>query len=230
MTVKHLLQVLALTAAVMFHLSSAFVMPIRQHLHSKPLRLLAKMTSEEIKQQLQEYLETRKELKADDLAKLEKGRVVGGTKGNKVLDYISGAPVKEQILDRIPNVFDYDELTKYGYSSLITPIMELGGRRAVYELMDMQPPPLQAPPKKKSAPKLVIDRTGEGDKARYSGLKMGQLLDDDLMAEALERARKREKEGRELRPKLMEEEFEKPFAGKSHFDPPKNQCHYDATR
>jgi hypothetical protein len=46
----------------------------------------------------------------------EKGKVIGGTKGNKVLDYISGAPVKEQVVERIPNVFDYDQLTKYGYS------------------------------------------------------------------------------------------------------------------
>jgi hypothetical protein len=46
----------------------------------------------------------------------EKGRVIGGTKGNKVLEYISGAPVKAQIVDRIPNIFDYDELTRYGYS------------------------------------------------------------------------------------------------------------------
>ena len=46
----------------------------------------------------------------------EKGRVIGGTKGNKVLEYISGAPVKETTIDRTPNIFDYDELTKYGYS------------------------------------------------------------------------------------------------------------------
>lgn len=147
----------------------------------------------------------------------EKGKVVGGTKGNKVLEYISGAPVKEQVLDRVPNVFDYDELTKYGFSGLVTPIMQLGGRRAVYELMDMAPPALAGPPPKKSAPKLVIDRTGKEDKARYSGLKMGQVLDDDLMAEALMKANQKAKEGKTLRPKLMEEEFEKPFAGTSLF-------------
>jgi hypothetical protein len=44
------------------------------------------------------------------------GKVIGGTKGNMVLEYISGAPVKEQIVERIPDIFDYDELTKYGYS------------------------------------------------------------------------------------------------------------------
>lgn len=42
--------------------------------------------------------------------------MIGGTKGNKVLDYISGAPVKEQVIERIPDVFDYDQLSKYGYS------------------------------------------------------------------------------------------------------------------
>ena len=147
----------------------------------------------------------------------EKGKVVGGTKGNKVLEYISGAPVKEQVLDRVPNVFDYDEITKYGFSELVTPIMQLGGRRAVYELMDMAPPALVGPPPKKSAPKLVIDRTGKEDKARYSGLKMGQVLDDDVMAEALMKANQKAKEGKTLRPKLMEEEFEKPFAGTSLF-------------
>jgi hypothetical protein len=46
----------------------------------------------------------------------ERGKIIGGTKGNKVLEYISGAPVKEQVIDRIPNIFDYDELSKYGYS------------------------------------------------------------------------------------------------------------------
>ena len=92
--------------------------------------------------------------------------------------------------------------------------MELGGRRAVYELMEMAPPALAGPPPKKSAPKLVIDRDGKEDKARYSGLKMGQVLDDDVMAEALMKANQKAKEGKELRSKLMEEDFEMPFAGK----------------
>jgi hypothetical protein len=42
--------------------------------------------------------------------------VIGGTKGNFILEYVSGAPNKARINDRIPNVFDYDELTKYGFS------------------------------------------------------------------------------------------------------------------
>ena len=88
-----------------------------------------------------------------------------------------------------------------------------GGRRAVYDLMGMEPPPLLGPPPKKKVPKLKIDRTGENDKARYTGLKMGQILDDDVMGEALARANKKSKEGKELRPVLMEEEYVQPFAG-----------------
>jgi hypothetical protein len=92
--------------------------------------------------------------------------------------------------------------------------MELGGRRPLYELMEMEAPPLPGPPPKKTAAKLVIDRTGENDKARYTGLKMGQIIDDNAMGEALERANRNAKEGKLMRPKLMEEEYERPFAGK----------------
>lgn len=93
--------------------------------------------------------------------------------------------------------------------------MEFGGRRAVYDLMGMPTPALVGPPPKKTAPKLVIDREGKEDKARYSGLKMGQIIDDNVMGEALARANKKAKEGKELRPKLMEEVYEQPFAGTS---------------
>jgi hypothetical protein len=91
--------------------------------------------------------------------------------------------------------------------------MNLGGRRAVYEMMGMEAPAVPKPPPKKTAQKLVFDRTGENDQARYTGLKMGQVLDDNTMAEALERANKKTKEGVSLRRKLMEEEYERPFAG-----------------
>lgn len=46
----------------------------------------------------------------------EQGKVLGGTKGNVVLEFISGAPAKEFVIDEIPNVFDYDQLVKYGYT------------------------------------------------------------------------------------------------------------------
>lgn len=181
-----------------------------------PLNAAKKSISEEeLKQQLTEYLAKRKEANADEAAKEIKGKVVGGTRGNAVLEFVSGAPVKEQVIDRAPDVFDYDELSRYGYSNLVAPIMDLvGGRRAVYDLMDMETPPLLGPPPKKKVPKLKIDRTGEEDQARYTGLKMGQVLDDDVMAEALARANKKAKEGKELRPTLMEENYVQPFAGK----------------
>ena len=46
----------------------------------------------------------------------EIGRVIGGTKGNKILDFVSGSPNKPFLIEEASNVFDYDELTKYGYS------------------------------------------------------------------------------------------------------------------
>ena len=172
------------------------------------------ISEEELKRQLAEYLTKRKELNADQAALEVKGKIVGGTRGNAVLDFVSGAPVKESVIERAPDVFDYDELSRYGYSNLITPIMGLvGGRRSVYDLMDMEAPPLLGPPPKIKARKLQIDRTGENDTARYTGLKMGQVLDDSAMGEALERANKKAKEGLEMRPKLMEESYVQPFSG-----------------
>lgn len=186
-----------------------------------PLYAAEKLLSEdEIKQQLKEYLKKRKEANADEAAKEVEGKVVGGTRGNAVLEFISGAPVKEQVIERAPDVFDYDELSKYGYSNLVKPIMDtVGGRRAVYDLMEMEPPPLRGPPPKIIVPELVIDRTGEDDEARYTGLKMGQVLDDDIMGEALARANKKAKEGKEMRPKLMEETYVQPFADKRNTGP-----------
>lgn len=97
--------------------------------------------------------------------------------------------------------------------------MEMGGRKAVYELMGMEAPP--PPPRKKviKVPELKIDRTGEDDRARYSGLKMGQVLDDDMMAEALARANEKAKTGQPLRPKLIEEDYEIPYADKRNTGP-----------
>lgn len=92
--------------------------------------------------------------------------------------------------------------------------MENGGRRAMYQLMDLPEP---ATPKrltvKKSAPKLVIDRTGETDAARYSGLKISQALDDDAIGQALEAAAQKVKKGESLRKRLVEEDYVMPYAG-----------------
>lgn len=43
------------------------------------------------------------------------GKVIGGTRGNKVLEFISAAPSKEVVLNEPANIFDYSELEKYGY-------------------------------------------------------------------------------------------------------------------
>jgi hypothetical protein len=45
----------------------------------------------------------------------EVGKVIGGTRGNPVLEYISGAPNKAIVIEDEPNIFDYDQLTKYGF-------------------------------------------------------------------------------------------------------------------
>lgn len=84
----------------------------------------------------------------------------------------------------------------------------------MYDLLGMERPPPPKRLKPKSAPKLVIDKTGESDKARYSGLKMGQVIDDDVMAQALEEAQRKANKGESMRPKIAEEEYVQPFAGK----------------
>eukprot|EP00579_Thalassiosira_antarctica_P004423 CAMPEP_0201879360 /NCGR_PEP_ID=MMETSP0902-20130614/10260_1 /ASSEMBLY_ACC=CAM_ASM_000551 /TAXON_ID=420261 /ORGANISM="Thalassiosira antarctica, Strain CCMP982" /LENGTH=378 /DNA_ID=CAMNT_0048407161 /DNA_START=51 /DNA_END=1187 /DNA_ORIENTATION=+ len=167
----------------------------------------------ELKVELTEYLKKRKEANADDAAKAEIGKVIGGTRGNVVLEYVSGSPNKQRVQDEVPDIFDYDELIKYGYANLATPIMENGGRRAMYQLMDLPEP---ATPKrllkKKSAPKLVIDTTGETDGARYSGLKMSQVVDDDAMGRALDEAARKVREGESLRKRLVEEDYVIPYS------------------
>jgi len=173
----------------------------------------------DLKAELTEYLQVRKERNADEEAQKEIGRVIGGTKGNKVLDFVSGAPAKETVREEAPNVFDYEELLKYGFGYLVSPIMDAGGNRKMYPLMDMPPPPMSERSKPKSSPKLVIDRTGENDQARYTGLKMGQVLDDDEMARALQNAMEKQKKGESLRPKLAEENYVQPFADKRNTGP-----------
>lgn len=147
------------------------------------------------------------------------GKTIGGTRGNPILEFVSAAPNKGFVVETAPNPFDYDELTKYGYGHLATPIMKAGGRFAMYDLLEMEAPPVISKPKPKSAAKLVIDRTGETDKARYSGLKLGQVLDDSLQAEALQAAQKKIVAGEDLRPKLEEEMFERPFADRRNVGP-----------
>jgi len=178
------------------------------------------MDESELKAELSKYLKKREEVGADSAAKEEVGKVIGGTRGNAVLEYISGAPNKQRVNEEIPDIFDYDELTKYGFSQLVTPIMNNGGRRAMYQLMDLpEPAPRKKVKKKVSAPKLVIDRTGETDKARYSGLKISQAMDDEAMGRALQEAADKVKRGESLRKKLVEEEYVMPYADNTNKGP-----------
>jgi hypothetical protein len=147
------------------------------------------------------------------------GRIVGGTKGNKILEYVSGSPNKAFEVDEAPNPLDYDELTKYGYGHLVTPIMKAGGRLVMYALMNMEAPVIKRRPVPPQAAKLVFDRTGETDAARYKGLKLSQVYDDAAQAEALFQAQRRQKLGEELRPRLAEQDYVQPFADKRNVGP-----------
>jgi len=171
----------------------------------------------DIKAELTAYLKKREVLGADEIAKSEVGKVIGGTKGNAVLDFISVSP-KTSIIEDVPDVFDYGELERYGFGYLVKPIMDAGGRSEMYPLMGLPTPPSRIKPKK-SVPKLVIDKTGETDKARYSGLKVTQILNDDEMGQRLAEAQRKKKEGENLRPKLIEEGYEIPFSDKVNTGP-----------
>lgn len=151
----------------------------------------------------------------------EVGKEIGGTKGNAILEYVSGAPNKPTKIEAAPGVFDYDQLTRYGYSHLVTPIMKAGGRLAMYRLLDMEVPDTSKSlkPLVVTAPKLVIDREGKNDKARYSGLKLGQVLDDNLQAQALASVQEKLARGESLRSPLEEETYVPPFADKRNVGP-----------
>ena len=148
---------------------------------------------------------------------------MGGTKGNKILEYVSGAPNKPSVIEDAPNPFDYDELTKYGYGNLVTPIMNAGGRTAMYELLGMEIPAVKSSKRVVvSAPKLEIDRTGEKDPDVYQGLRLGQILDDEQQAEALRRVQEEVARGEKpsaSRVRNQVEAFERPFADKRNVGP-----------
>lgn len=96
--------------------------------------------------------------------------------------------------------------------------MNAGGRRQMYSLMGLPEPAITNRIKKpKVVPKLVIDRTGETDKARYSGLKVTQIIDDDEMGKKLAEIQEKKKSGEDAKPKLVEEQYVMPFAGKLLF-------------
>lgn len=201
------------------HASATYLSASRYRtLRLRPL-LMGKGGNIDLKAELTEYLRVREERNADEEAQKAVGKVVGGTRGNKVLNYVSGSPNKEFVIDEAPNVFDYDELIKYGFGHLVSPIMDIGGRMEAYRLMDMTLPPISDRAKPKSAPKLVIDYTGENDPGRYSGLKMGQVVDDEEMGRRLAEVQEKAKRGERLRPKIAEEDYVPPYADKRNTGP-----------
>jgi hypothetical protein len=147
------------------------------------------------------------------------GKVVGGTKGNKILDYVSVAPNKAVVTEDPPNPLDYDELVKYGYGHLVTRIMNAGGRNRMYQLLDMTPPSIKTKVVK-VAPPIVIDR--EGKETRYQGLKLGQVLDDSIQAAALQDVQRRIEQGERVASSKVWDEveaYEMPFADKRNTGP-----------
>jgi hypothetical protein len=67
----------------------------------------------DLKSELTKYLQLRKERVDEDIS--EEPIIIGGTRGNVILDYVSGSPNKETIITEKPNIFDYSELEKYGF-------------------------------------------------------------------------------------------------------------------
>lgn len=53
----------------------------------------------------------------------EIGKVVGRKKGDVLLDYVGLSPKKEIVVEEAPEVFDYGELIKYGFSVRYPSIM-----------------------------------------------------------------------------------------------------------
>jgi hypothetical protein len=141
------------------------------------------------------------------------GKVIGGTKGNVILDYVSGAPNKPFVTEAPPNALDYDELAKYGYGHLVTPIMNAGGRVRMYSLLGLTPPPVAPSKPKLAPPPLIMDRVGEA--TRYQGLKLVQALDDEMQGTALQDYQRKIASGeRPSASKVWEEvqAFERPFS------------------
>jgi len=150
----------------------------------------------------------------------EVGKVVGGTKGNAVLEFINVSPSNEFEIKDPSELFDYDQLAKYGYSNLVTPVMKAGGRLAMYELMGLEIPEPKAPRKEPLPPsEIVMDSTGANDEGRYSGLKLGQVLDDATQGSVLKQTLEATKRGDTLRSRIVEEDYVQPFADKRNTGP-----------
>lgn len=144
-----------------------------------------------LKTELQRYLQVREEKKADELSKAKAGTIIGGSKGNAFLEYISAVPTTPLELEE-SYPFDYDELTKYGFSHCVKPIMQLpGGRRDAYKLMDMIPPRISSRLTPKKPREIKLDFEGKEDLTRYQGMR--KMTDDDIAQQLEEIMQKKKK-------------------------------------
>lgn len=138
-----------------------------------------------LKQELGEYLEKRRTNPLNEESS-QQTKTVGGTRGNAVLDFISVTPAPEREFETKADVFDYDQLAKYGYGNLATLMMKAGGRLQFYEYFGLDTP-VAAPVKDTYS--ADEDSSILLEPPKYAGLQLGLLQDDQAQAEALERAR-----------------------------------------
>mmetsp|Transcript_2559 Transcript_2559/g.3779 ORF Transcript_2559/g.3779 Transcript_2559/m.3779 type:complete len:331 (-) Transcript_2559:220-1212(-) len=184
--------------AIIYHLisyCSAFYRSVKPNLVLKSLRLAK--SNVDLKEELAKYLEKREEL-AEEVAKLEADQIKRRDRKNPILDYI-GFEIKESEEKNPREVFDYDELDKYGFGYLAGPIMEAGGRLQMYKLMDMEVPDTSIEFKENSQ-EIVLNKDGASSLGEngYKGMKMNTLLNDDLLGQQLQQAQERQKEKSEI--------------------------------
>ena len=82
------------------------------------------------------------------------------------------------------------------------------GRNGLYAKLGLTPPPTPERLRPKTARKLEIDREGDKNPKRYTGLKMTSIINDEEMAAALQKSLEKEKDSL----KSPEEEFTVPFS------------------
>jgi len=117
---------------------------------------------------------------------------------NAILDFTSMSPPPVKPLSG-DDPLTYSELVARGYGHLVTPLMNAGGRYAFFSRLGLSPP---KPKEVRVARSVEIDR--DSPVGEYSGLKLMQVTDDEVMAAALESTREEGGEG----------EAYIPFAGK----------------
>lgn len=172
--------------------------------------------------ELREYLAIRKA----SPPKPSTSTTIGGTKGNKILEFVSIVPSPETVLengndDDSNHALNYDQLAQYGYSHLATPIMQAGGRYTVSRALGIEPPVAPPPKDVVVASSPLINSTTNSDvsaTSNYPGLQLGLLLDDAAQAQALEQARQQQSEQKSTVPDAIQN-YRQPFADKRNVGP-----------